>query len=141
MAFREKCLQAQAFKIALIFICCAADTAAQGARPMELQKTRYELRPGEPAQISATSETLDFLLTAKSRSIQFGGASTEGLVVGPNKGGDQILLAASARAKPGEYAITISATSAAGEVRQASMEMVVQPRQTVPTGSTRPPVV
>jgi uncharacterized protein (TIGR03437 family) len=141
MVFREKCLQTSAFKIALLVIGCALDMAAQNAKPMELQQSRYELKPGEPAQLSTTSETLDFLLTAKSRKIQFGGASTEGLVVGPNKAGDQIMLAASQRAKPGDYAVTISATSASGEIRQAAMSLVVQPRQAVPTGSSRPPVV
>jgi uncharacterized protein (TIGR03437 family) len=143
MVFREKCLQAPAFQIALILIACAFHASAQTptAKAMELQQSRYELRPGQPAQVSATSDTLDFLLTAKTRTIQFGGASTDGLVVGPNKAGDQILLAASLRAKPGEYAVTITATSASGEVRQAAVTMVVQPRQTVPTGSSRPPVV
>jgi uncharacterized protein (TIGR03437 family) len=143
MVFREKCLQASAFQIALMLMGCAFHASAQtpAAKAMELQQTRYELRPGEPAQVSATSDTLDFLLTAKTRTIQFGGASTDGLVVGPNKAGDQILLAASQRAKPGEYAVTITATSASGEVRQAAVTMVVQPRQTVPTGSSRPPVV
>jgi uncharacterized protein (TIGR03437 family) len=141
MVLREKCLQTPAFKIALMLMCCALDTAAQSPKPMELRQNRYEFRSGEPAQLSAASETLDFLLTAKSRGIQFGGASTDGLVVGPNKAGDQILLAASQRAKPGEYAVTVSATSAAGEVRQAALTVVVQPRQAVPTGSSRPPVV
>jgi hypothetical protein len=84
------------FTIALLLMCCVRGATAQstqtpGAVPavktvgkaMELQQTRYELRPGEPAQISATDDTLDFLLKAKSRRIQFGSAPAEGLVVGP----------------------------------------------------------
>ena len=124
----------------LLLMACAAPADA-AVKAMELQQTRYELRPGEPAQISATADTLDFLLKAKSRQIQFGGAPAVGLVVGPNRSGDQILLAASVRTKPGEYAVTVSATSASGEVRQAAVTMVVQPRQTVPSASARPPVV
>src|SRR5580700_3302979 len=114
------------FTIALLLACCCRGVAAQEtqasgavltAKAMEIQQTRYELRPGEPARISATGDTLDFLLKAKSRRIQIGGAPAAGLVVGPNRTGDQILLAASLRTKPGEYAVTISATSAAGEER------------------------
>jgi uncharacterized protein (TIGR03437 family) len=131
-------------------MCCSVNAAAQNpqavaslpaAKAMELQQTRYELRAGEPAQISAASDTLDFLLKAKSRRIEMQGAQADGLVVGPNRAGDGILLAASLRAKPGEYAVTLSAKSAAGEERQAALVMVVQPRQAVPTGSARPPVV
>jgi uncharacterized protein (TIGR03437 family) len=131
-------------------MCCALDTAAQRpqsiatlptARLMELQQTRYELRAGEPAQISAASDALNFLLKAKSRRIEIQGAKAEGLVVGPNRAGDGILLAASLRAKPGEYTVTLSAKSEAGEERQAALTMVVQPRQAVPSGSARPPVV
>ena len=58
MVLREKCLQTPAFKIALILLCCALDTAAQSPKPMELRQNRYEFRTGEPAQLSAASETL-----------------------------------------------------------------------------------
>jgi hypothetical protein len=139
-----------ALKATLLLMCCAFDAAAQSpqapatlstAKVMELQQTRYELRAGEPAQISAASDTLNFLLKAKSRRIDIQGAKADGLVVGPNRAGDAILLAASLRAKPGEYKVTLSAKSAAGEERQAAVTMVVQPRQAVPSGSARPPVV
>ena len=84
--------------------------------------------------------TLDFLLKAKSRRIQIAGAQAEGLVVGPNRAG-QVVLAASLRAKPGEYAVTMSATNSAGEERQTALTVVVKPRQAVPSGATRNPVV
>jgi uncharacterized protein (TIGR03437 family) len=132
-------------------MCCwLLNTAAQSlqtlaavptVKAMELQQTRYELRAGEPAQISAASDALNFLLKAKSRRIEIQGAQADGLVVGLNRAGDGILLAASLRAKPGEYTVTLSAKSEAGEERQAALTMVVQPRQAVPSGSTRPPVV
>lgn len=139
-----------AFPTSLLLLCCAVGAGAQSpptpsalstVKAMELQQSRYELRMGEPAQVSASRETLDFLLTAKSRRIEVGGAQAEGLVAGPNRAGDGMVLAASARVKPGEYAVTLSATSQAGEERQAALTMVVQPRQTVPSGATRPPVV
>jgi len=49
---------------------------------MALRESRYEIRAGEPAQIVAPAETLDFLLHAKTRRV-----SIEGLVVGPNYAG------------------------------------------------------
>src|ERR1700693_3272537 len=166
MAYPEECLQAPflsspvrasgrpqpgpAFKATLLLMCCAAIIPAQypqtpatlpAAKAMELRQTRYEIRAGEPAQVSAASDAVDFLLKVKSRRIEIEGAAAEGLVVGPNRAGDGILLAASLRAKPGEYAVTLSAKNEAGEERQAALTMVVQPRQAVPSGSTRPPVV
>ena len=43
---------------------------------MELLKTRYELRIGEPVEIQATPETLDFLLHAKTRQVAIEGQDT-----------------------------------------------------------------
>lgn len=103
---------------------------------MVLRESRYEIRAGEPAQIAAPAETLDFLLHAKTRR-----ASIEGIVVGPNYTGDRILLAASPLAKPGEYTVTLSATSDAGEERRTTLAVVVEAQPTVPLNSTRPPVV
>jgi uncharacterized protein (TIGR03437 family) len=123
--------------------CWAFSAAAQTvtpARPMELQQTRYELRQGEHIQISASTDTLNFLFTAKSRSVAIGSAPAQGLVVGLDRAGE-VVLGASLRAKPGEYAVSLSATSAAGEVRQAALTVVVDALTTVPLGSSRPPVV
>jgi len=75
-------------------------------------------------------------LKAKTLSV-----SNPGLAIGPNRAGDQILLAASQRMQAGEYALTISATSAAGEERETTLDVVLKPRQAVPTGASRPPVV
>ena len=103
---------------------------------MALLQSRYEIRAGEPARIEAPAETLDFLLHAKTRRV-----SIEGLVVGPGYTPGQVLLAASARAKPGEYTVTLSATSETGEERQTTLAVVVKPQVAVPSNSTRPPVV
>jgi uncharacterized protein (TIGR03437 family) len=107
---------------------------------MELQQTWYELKMGEPVAIAASSETLDFLSSATTRGVSIGNAKAEGLVVGPDRTG-RMVLAASPLAKPGEYTVTVSATSAAGEVRQATLTAAVSAITQVPTGSTRNPVV
>ncbi len=112
---------------------------------MELQQTWYELKMGEPVAIAASSDTLAFLANAKSRKVEIGGAETggtkaEGLVIGPDRTG-RMVLAASPLAKPGQYTVTISATSAAGEERKTSLTVAVKALTTVPTGSTRNPVV
>ena len=120
-------------------ICAMSQTPA--ARPMALLKTRYELRLGEPAEISAPRETLDFLLHAKTRRVAIEGQDAPGLVITPNQTQDQILLAPSSKAKPGEYTVTMSATSQTGEERQTTLDVVVNPLVSVPNGTTRPPVV
>ncbi len=133
-----------------LLLCCAISAVSQGplapgtlhtVRSMTLQQTRYEIRPGEPTQIAAPGETLDFLLHAKSRRVEIAGTQATGLLVGPNRTGDQLLLAASLRMKPGAYTVKLSATSAAGEERAATLTVMVSPRQAVPSGASRPPVV
>jgi uncharacterized protein (TIGR03437 family) len=108
---------------------------------MALLQSRYEIRVGQPARIEAPAETLDFLLHAKTRRVSVDGMEANGLVVGPNYAQDQILLAPSLRAKPGEYTVTLSATSETGEERQTTLHVVVEAQVTVPSNSTRPPVV
>jgi uncharacterized protein (TIGR03437 family) len=123
-----------------LLMCSAICTLAQTA-PMALVESRYEIRVGQPARIEAPAETLDFLLHAKTRRVSIEGLETSGLVVGPNYTRDQILLAASPRTKPGEYTVTLSATSETGEQRQATLTVVVDAQVTVPSSATRPPVV
>ncbi|HTA47574.1 MAG TPA: IPT/TIG domain-containing protein [Bryobacteraceae bacterium] len=106
------------------------------AGPMALNETRYTVGAGEPVQLLASSDATTFLLNAKTRT-----TSVDGLTIAPNRNGDQILLAASLRTKPGDYTATLTATSATGEQQQTTVTVRVKPRQTVPTGSTRPPVV
>lgn len=128
--------------IAPLLACCAVRaTEIPAARPLALGQSRYEIRAGESAPISAPSETTDFLLKAKSRSVQLDDAEAGPVVALPNRAGDQLMLAASLRAKPGAYTATISAASDTGEQRSTTLALVVKPRQSVPSGSTRPPVV
>jgi len=114
--------------------------AAQTIARLEVQQSRFELRAGESAQIPVASDTLDFLLSAKTRRAEIAGGAG-GFVVGPNRGRDQVLLAASVRTEPGEYTVTLSATSATGEERQTTLDVVVKPLASVPSNATRAPVV
>jgi uncharacterized protein (TIGR03437 family) len=123
----------------IAFFVCASSAAAQ-FRSMDLQQTHYQVRPGEPVAVAASSETLEFLRSAKSRSVQFAGAKAAGLAIAPNRSG-QMVLAASVRAKPGTYNVAVTATSASGEVRQSAMTVEVQPSVSVPKTAARNPVV
>ena len=124
--------------LTLAAVCGFAET---GARPMALLQSRYEIRAGDPARVAVSGETLDFLLHARSRRVSIEGLPTSGLVAGPNHARDGILLAASLRTEPGEYHVTLSATSQTGEERRTTLDVVVKPRTTVPSNSTRNPVV
>ena len=104
-------------------------------------QTRYELRIGESASIAAPQETLNFLAQAKTRQLAVAGQGAAGLVVAPNQTQDGIVLAPTSKATPGEYTVTLSATAATGEQRQTTLDVVVQPRASVPAGTTRVPVV
>ena len=124
-------------RIATFLICSAV---AQGAA-LELRQTRYELQAGKPAALAASPETMEFLLGAKSRSVEIDGTPAGGLVAGPNRARDQVLLAASARLKPGAHTVKLTAVSDTGEERVAAFDVVVDALQTVPNNATRPPVV
>jgi uncharacterized protein (TIGR03437 family) len=132
--------------VGALLLCRAVCLAgANGVHPLELQQTRYEVRAGESVQIAVPPDSLDFLLKAKSLSLTVDGgvegAESSALVVGPNRARDRVLLAAPLRLKPGEYTGKLSATSQTGEQRVTALAINLKPRQQVPTGSTRPPVV
>ena len=129
----------------LISVMLAGSGPSAGLPPgtiwLTVFQTRYRLRAGEPAKIDAPPETLDFLLHAKSRHVRIDGKEARGIVVGPNRARDQMLLAASLTMKPGEYTVTLSAVSEAGEERAADVDVTLDPMQPVPSNSTVPPVV
>src|SRR6185369_10960247 len=77
-------------------------------RPLDMQRSRYELRVGEPVTLAASADTVDFLLRAKTRSIEIDGKHEGGLAVGPNRSATQVLLAASPRLKPGVHTVKLS---------------------------------
>ena len=124
------------FRLLTTLAVCAICVAAQTS-PMALEKGRYEIGAGAPVPLSASGDTLDFLLSANKLTV----APAIGLAVGPNRARSRVMIAASSRTRPGEYAVTLSATSASGEQREATMDVVVSPRASVPSTAARPPVV
>ncbi len=130
-----------------LLIGCLSPTFAQDLetprpiRPLTLNQDRYRLRAGDRVQIAAPQETLDFLRSAKTRTVTVSGEQGRGFVIGPNITRDQVLLAASLTMKPGEYAVTVSAVGENREVRAAAVNITLDPMQTVPSDSTVPPVV
>jgi len=136
--------------VATLLMCCTVAATAQGqgaigqfptVRPLALNQTRYRLRAGESTRVDAPRETLDYLLHAKIRRVEIDGKEARGIVVGPNRAGDQVMLAASLTMKPGEYAVTVSAVTRIGDERAAAVDVTLDPMQAVPNGSTVPPVV
>jgi hypothetical protein len=116
----------------LAFATCAGLIQAQTTdpktpRPLVLNQTHYRLRAGERIAIDAPAETVDFVRKAKDRVVRSPAAQGNGLAFGVNRLGDQAVLAASLRTRPGAYNITISATRESGEVRAAAINVTVIP--------------
>ena len=120
-----------------------ANHQAAPGRPgvLALNQTQYRLRAGESTTVDATSEALGFLVRAKTRRVEIAGNEVHGIVVGPNRVGDQILLAVSLAMKPGEYTLALSATNEAGENRGAILTVTVDALAPVPSSATEPPVI
>jgi uncharacterized protein (TIGR03437 family) len=116
----------------ILILLCAGAAAGQ---PLALTRTQYRMRAGERVSIEASQETLDFLRHAKYI------AAGKGFAVGPGAGGSGVLFAASLTTKPGDYTITVTATSDKGEERTAAARITVDALQTVPPGASVPPVV
>jgi uncharacterized protein (TIGR03437 family) len=93
---------------------------------------------GERIPIEASSETVAFMLSAKTRVAR---ASDRTFPVAPSLSGGQVLMGIPLTTPPGEYPVVISATSASGEERTAAVSVTVDALPTVPTNATTPPVV
>jgi hypothetical protein len=125
-----------------LLICYAILSSAQTRpRPLPLDQANYRVRPGEAVSLAAPTETLEFVRNAKTSSVRIVGMPEKGLVMTPGKRRDQVLLAASLRMKPGEYAVNVSAVSPTGEQRESTVHLTVDPLPTVPATATTPPVV
>lgn len=131
-----------------LLACSGANLVAQNqpvsrsaARPLSLRQTGYRLRPGERTPIDAELETLDFLKTAKMRTVTINGSPGKGFAVAPDMYGHDIILAASLTMPAGEYSVTLSAVDDAGQERRATANIAVEASATVPISSTTPPVV
>jgi uncharacterized protein (TIGR03437 family) len=135
------------FAFEKLAICMLASTVAAPAfaqnavQHLDLARTQYRVRAGEPAPLTAPTETVDFLLGAKSRTVEVDGGQASGIAIASNQVGDQVLLAASPRLQTGAHTVKLTATSETGEIRQTEFAVVVDALPTVPSSATRPPVV
>ena len=109
--------------------------------PLSLEQSRYALAAGGQVQLPVSASDLEFLLSATRLTVVPLNNNGAAFTAGPNRAGNQIVLAASLRSSAGDYPATVTATSSTGEVRQSALDIVVSPRQTVPSNATRPPVV
>jgi uncharacterized protein (TIGR03437 family) len=110
--------------------------------PLSLEQSRYELTPGGQVQLPVSASDQEFILTATQLTVKpVNTNSSAAFTAGPNSAGSEVILASSLRTPAGDYPSTVTATSSTGEVRQAALDIVVSPRQTVPSNATRPPVV
>jgi hypothetical protein len=130
------------FASTALLTCYAVLASAQTpSRPLALHQTNYRVRAGAMVAVAVPGETLEFVRNAKSRSVRIGGMAGKGLVIAPSKRGDQVLLAASLTMNPGEYTVNLSAASPAGEAREATLHVTVDPLPTVSATAAVPPVV
>jgi hypothetical protein len=121
-------------------VSCALLASAQ-TRPLALHQATYRVRAGEKVSVAAPGETVEFVRNAKSRIATTGAMMGRGLVMAPNKRGDQVLLAAPLAMKPGEYSVKLSAVSQAGEAREATVHLIVDALRPAQTAASVPPVV
>ena len=125
-----------------LLICYAVLSSAQTRpTPLTLHQANYRVRAGQAVSLAAPTETLEFVHNAKTRSVRIVEMPAKGLVMMPDKRADQVLLAASLRMKPGEYAVNVSAVSPTGEARETTVHLTVDPLPTVPATATTPPVL
>lgn len=108
-------------------ICALAQSQSPigSIRPLVVNKTQYRLRAGESVSIDAPRETLDFLLHATRRRAEVANKETHGFVFGPSINGDQVLLVASLALRPGDYRVTLSATTSRGEERVTTVDVTL----------------
>ena len=122
-------------------LCLSSLVFGQSVRHLEVQQLRREVRAGEPVELSASADALDFLKKAKSQTVEIDGVKQSGLTVAANRAGDKLLLAASPRVKPGAHSVKVAAVSDSGDTAELTMDVVVQALTPVPNNATRPPVV
>jgi uncharacterized protein (TIGR03437 family) len=103
-----------------------------------LNQTRYRLRVGEVVKLAAPPETIEFVRNARTAGVVGG---EKGFVFVPSDAGNEVLLAASLLATPGEHTVRLSAVNKAGEERVTTANVVLDPLQPVPSNATSPPVV
>ena len=131
---RRLCSVSYAAPVCLLLVSTAG---AQPRRSLGLNERRITFHAGEAAHLSASDDDAQFVRSAKARTAK---AEHQGFVFGVDSRGE-MMLAASLTTPPGEYAVSISAMSQAGEERDAVVNVVLNPMQAVPSTATKPPVV
>ena len=130
-----------------LLACSCASVFAQNqpvlrpGRPLSLRQIGYRLRPGERTLIDAEPETLEFLRTAKTRTVTISGWPRTGFAVAPDMYRNDIILAASLTVPAGEYSVQLSGVDDTGQGRRTTANITVEALATVPTDSTTLPVV
>ncbi len=79
--------------------------------------------------------------SAKTRIAWASGVANRPFPVAPNVAGDQILLGVPLTTEPGDYSVVVSFVNEAGEERNATIQVKVEPFATAAAGSSIPPVV
>jgi uncharacterized protein (TIGR03437 family) len=124
---------------------CAAQTGAVTARRAQnlvLNRSSYEARAGEPIVLDAPSESVRFLRDSEQEQLSVEGRPTGvRFAIGRDGSDTHALLFPSLRTPPGEYSVTIAVSHSNGEQRTATVHVVVDPLQPVPSIGTRPPVI
>jgi uncharacterized protein (TIGR03437 family) len=124
---------------ALLGLCCAAALYGQTLRrPLVIRESRYRVVAGERIPLEASPETVAFMRSAKTRIAR---ASNRTFPVAPDVAGDRVLLGIPLTAEPGDYTISLSVVSDAGEERSTTLQVTVAPFASPAAGSTAPPVV
>ena len=124
---------------ALLGLCFAGALLGQTLRrPLAVNESQFRVVAGERIPIEASSETVAFMRSAKTRMAR---ASNRTFPLAPNVAGDQVLLGIPLTTEPGDYAIAVSFINGAGEVRSATLQVTVEPLAAPAAGSTAPPVV
>jgi uncharacterized protein (TIGR03437 family) len=123
----------------LLGLCFTSALLGQTSRrPLVVNESRFRVVAGERIPIGASSETVAFMRSAKTRIAR---APDRTFPLAPSVAGDQVLLGIPLTTAPGDYAISVSFINAAGEERSATLQVTVEPLAPPAAGSTVPPVV
>jgi uncharacterized protein (TIGR03437 family) len=107
-------------------------------RPLAVNQSRYRAVAGGRILIEAPSESVTFMLSAKTRVAR---AASGSFAVAPNLAGNQVLVGIPLATKPGDYSVSVSFTNETGEERSTTLQVAVAPLERPAAGSAVPAVV
>src|SRR5579863_6784432 len=109
-----------------------------GRRPLQVNRSQYQVAAGERFEIDAPPETVAFMLAARTRIAR---ATTRTFAVAPTVAGDRVVLGIPLTTAPGNYAISLDFRNDAGEERSADVQVTVTPYARPEASSAGIPVV